>query len=336
MLLLTRSDVKRLLAMPDALDAVEHGFRALHAGEVLMPQRLALSVPGAGRSADASGLHLSMPAFVGGDSPALSIKIVTVFPGNPVNHALPTIQGVVLLHDAATGAPLALMDAEELTALRTGAASGVASRWLARTDASTLLMIGAGALARTQIEAVCAVRPIRQVYLVSATGRRDAEVCVWAREHLHVDATPVMNLREAVSAADIICTATNSAKPLFDGAWLKPGVHLNLVGAYTRRLREVDAATVLRARVVVDRLEAACAEAGDIVQAAEEHGVPPERLVAGELGAVLAGQLPGRIDETQITLFKSVGLAMQDLVCAARVYRAARDQGIGARVDLTR
>jgi ornithine cyclodeaminase/alanine dehydrogenase-like protein (mu-crystallin family) len=330
MLLLTRSDVKRLMSMNDALEAVESGFRALHAGEVLMPQRLALAIPGAG----AGGLHLSMPAYTGGEAPALSVKIVTVFPDNPSQHTVPTIQGVVLLHDAATGAPLALMDAEELTALRTGAASGVATRWLAREDAANLLMIGAGALARTQIEAVCAVRSIRHVTVASASGKRDGEVCQWVREHLGIAAEPARALREAIATADIICTATNTDQPLFDGAWIKPGAHLNLVGAYTRRLREVDPITVTRARVIVDRLEAARTEAGDIVQAAEETGVAPESLIAGELGAVVAGALPARTDPDEITLFKSVGLAMQDVVCAARVYRSALAEGAGTHIDL--
>lgn len=343
MLLLTRSDVQRLLPMTDALRAVEAGFRALHAGEVLLPQRLALQVPGNG----AGGIHLSMPVCVTGGRPALAIKIVTVFPDNPARHDLPTIQGVIMLHDAATGAPLALMDAEELTALRTGAASGVATRWLAREDASTLLMIGAGALARTQIEAVCAVRPIRKVLVASASGKRDGAVCDWVRAHLHVDAAPVARgapaalsedaaLRDAVAAADVICTATNAAQPLFDGAWLQPGVHLNLVGAYTRHLREVDAATIARAYVLVDLEEAARAEAGDIVQAAEALGVAPESLIAGELGAVVAGSLPARTSAGQITLFKSVGLAVQDVVCAARVHEAALAHGLGAEIDLGR
>ncbi len=331
MLLLTRSDVKRLLTMADALEAVENGFRALFAGDVLMPQRLALSIPAAG----AGGLHLSMPACAGGDDPALTVKIVTVFPDNPNYHALPTIQGVVLLHDAATGAPIGLMDAEELTAMRTGAASGVATRWLAREDASHLMMIGAGALARSQIEAVCAVRPIRQVTVVSASGKRDAALCHWVREHLEIDAAPSSAVREAVSAADVICAATNSAQPLFDGAWIKPGTHLNLVGAYTRQLREVDRITIARARVVVDLLQAARTEAGDIVQAANELGVVPESLVAGELGAVVAGALPARTSAEEITLFKSVGLAMQDVVCAARVYRSARARGMGSQIDLS-
>jgi len=331
MLLLTRSDVKRLLSMADALDAVEDGFRALYAGEVCMPQRLALSIPGSG----AGGLHLSMPAWAGGVEPALSVKIVTVYPDNPAQHASPTIQGVVLLHDAATGAPLALMDAEELTAVRTGAASGVATRWLAREDAATLLMIGAGALARTQIEAICAVRPIRRVMVASASGKRDGELCRWVREHLGIDAEPVRLQRETVAAANIVCAATNAAHPLFDGAWISAGTHLNLVGAYTRRLREVDSTTIARARVIVDRVEAARAEAGDIVQSAEELGVAPDSLIAGELGAVVSGVLPARTADDEITLFKSVGLAMQDVVCAQRVYRSAMAEGVGAEIDLT-
>lgn len=332
MRLIRRSEVRELLAMPDALAAVGAGFAALYRGKAQMPQRLALGVPTEG----AGGLHLSMPAYLGGDAPGLAVKIVTVFPDNPARHGEPTIQGVVLLHDAGTGAPLALMDAEELTAIRTGAASGVATRHLAREDASTLLMIGAGALARHQIAAVCAVRPIRRVLVSSASGRNDGAVCAWASEHLQVEAVAIgrENFAEAVAQADVICAATNAAQPLFAGSSLQAGTHLNLVGAYTRRLREVDAQTIAASRVFVDRMEAAIAEAGDIVQAAEELGVAPASLVAGELGALIAGEVSGRTNVDEITLFKSVGLALQDVVCASVVYRNAVAHGVGSVVEL--
>lgn len=336
MLLLNRSDVRKLLTINDALDAMEAGFRALHEGKVRMPLRLALETPPQ-HVGEASGLHLSMPAYVesGEGERAMAIKIVTVYPDNPARHGLPTIQGVVLLHDAATGAPLALLDAEELTAVRTGAASGVATRHLALPDAHTLLMIGAGALAPAQIEAVCAVRPIRKVWVASRTGKGDRALCQWVEEHLGVTAAPVEEMHAAVESSQVICTATNAAEPLFDGAWLRPGTHLNLVGAYTRRLREVDAGTIRHARVFVDRLEAARAEAGDIVQAAQELGLEPESLIAGELGAVVAGDLEGRTSPGQITIFKSVGMAMQDVVTASRVYARARALGIGTELDLS-
>lgn len=338
MLLLSRTDVRALLSMRDALDAVREGFRQLHEGGVHMPQRLALTVPGSHSQNDIrnDGLHLSMPALVEGAAGGLAIKIVTVYPQNPTRVGQPSVQGVVLLHDATTGAPLALMDAEELTRLRTAAASGVATALLARTAAATLLMIGTGALAPAHIEAICAVRPIRSVLVHSATGARDQQLCAWVRDHLGVEAQPAHTLREAVERADVICTATNAASPLFAAQWLAPGTHINAVGAYTKTLREVDAATVSMARVIVDQVEAAKAEAGDIVQAARDLGVEPESLIAGELGAVIAGATPGRQNNEEITLFKSVGLAMQDTVTAAKVYAAALKQGIGTQIDLTK
>lgn len=331
MLILSRSDVEHLLTMPAAIDAVEQAFRHLAAGDVVMPQRAATPI------AAHSGLHLSMPAFVGGvdgvtpGDGVLSIKIVTVYGSNPARYGQSTIQGLLLLHDARTGAAVALMDAEHLTAMRTGAAAGVATGLLARPDSATVTLFGAGAQAGPQLMAMCAVRPIRQVYVVTATGSRDAEFCATLRAQLGIAVTPMRDARAAVEAADVICTATNSSTPLFPGEWLRPGVHINAIGAYTRTMRELDGLAVSRAYVVVDHLPAAQAEAGDILLAQAEGAIAANH-VAGSLGQLLAGEIAGRTSPEQITLFKSVGLAMQDAVTAAWVYKAALEQGVGQQV----
>lgn len=330
MLILSRADVESVLTMTDTLPAVEEGFRRLAAGQVVMPQRAVTPV------APHHGLHLAMPAFAAGeqgDLGALTVKIVTVYGDNPDRYGLPTIQGVLLYHDAATGQPLALMDAEAITALRTGAASGVATRYLARPDAATVTLFGAGAQAAAQLEAVCAVRPIRRAIVLTRTGRKDAAFCAAMRAKLGVEVIPARDPAAAVARAEIICTATDSPTPLFDSAWLRPGTHINAVGAFRRTMRELDTATVQRSRVIVDHHTAAQAEAGDILLAIAEGAITYDHI-AGELGQVVRGELPGRTDADGLTLFKSVGLAVQDAMTAALVYARATAQGIGHHVDL--
>lgn len=327
MRILSRHDVEQLLPMTDALAAVEEGFRQLALGKVVMPQRAATPV------APYNGLHLSMPAFVGGEIDALTIKIVTVYGDNPTRHGLPTIQGVLLVHDAKTGQVLAMMDAEHLTAMRTGAASGVATQYLARKDAETVTLLGAGALGPGQLAAVCAVRPIRRAYVITRTGEKDHAFCERMTHELNIEVSPLPNLQAAIEAADIICTATNSQVPLFPGEWVRPGTHINAVGAYTRTMRELDTLTMQRSRIFVDHHTEAGAEAGDLLIPIAE-GMLTYAQVAGALGEVITGQVAGRITDEEITVFKSVGLAMQDAVAAARLYARAVALGIGANIAL--
>lgn len=335
MLVLSRHDVEQLLTMTDTLAAVEEGFRQLAQGNVVMPQRAATQI------APHNGLHLSMPAFVGGEIGALTIKIVTVYGDNPAHYGLPTIQGLLLVHDAKTGQVVAMMDAEHLTAMRTGAASGVASKYLARPDAETVVLFGAGALGPGQLAAVCAVRPIHRAYIITRTGDKDADFCQRMASELGIEvhATPFdiaqgkRNTQHAIAQADIICTATNSATPLFPGAWVRPGTHINAVGAYTRTMRELDTALIQRSRVFVDHRPAAGAEAGDILIPIAEGAFTQEQI-AGALGEVVNGDVTGRTSNDEITVFKSVGLAMQDAVTAARIYAKAVTLGIGSQVQI--
>ena len=325
MLILSRHDVEVLLTMPAVIDAVAGGFRQLAAGAVTMPQRLATHIE------PHNGLHLAMPAFVAGAPGALTIKIVTVYGDNPTRHHEPTIQGVVLVHDPQTGRPLALMDAEHLTAMRTGAASGVATQHLARPDAATVTIFGAGAQAGPQLEAVCAVRPIHQAFVFSRDNADTFAERMTAR--LGIPVIPLSDERAAVEAADIICTATNSAEPLFDGAWLRPGTHINAIGAYQRTMRELDTTTMLRSRVFVDGRQAALTEAGEIMIPFAEGLYSPDQ-VAGELGDVLLGRIAGRTAPEEITVFKTVGMAVQDAVTAPLVLRLAIERGLGTRVEM--
>jgi ornithine cyclodeaminase/alanine dehydrogenase len=256
-----------------------------------------------------------------------------VFSDNGSRYGEPTIQGVVLLHDARTGKPLALMDAEQLTAMRTGAASGVATRLLAREDASVATVLGSGAQAGTQLLAVCTVRPIRKALVYSLSSEQDQAFARRMSERLGIPVQRAEGMRQAVEAADVICTATNSSTPLFDGAWLRPGTHVNGIGSYTRTMRELDTTTVLRSRVYVDGRTAAQTEAGDIVIPIAEGAITYDHVV-GEIGAVLLGRAPGRSAEDEITVFKSVGMAVQDAVTAPIVYRRALEQGLGQQIHL--
>lgn len=327
MLILSRHDVEALLTMPDAIAAVEDGFRQLVMGNVVMPQRAATVV------APHNGLHLSMPAFVGGDPGTLTIKIVTVYGDNQARFGLPMIQGLLLLHDARNGQLLAMMDAEALTAIRTGAASGIATRYLARENAATVALFGAGAQASAQLEAMCAVRPIQQAFVMTRSGAKDADFCTRMAAKLGIQVTPGQDVQAAVMAADIICTATNATTPVFDGRWLQPGAHINAIGAYTSQMRELDTVTIQQSHVFVDHHKAAQTEAGDILIPIA-NGKYDYTQVSGELGALLQGDVAGRTADDEITVFKSVGLAMQDAVTAARVYARAKEQGVGQQMDL--
>lgn len=326
MLILNRHDVETLLTMPAAIAAVEAGFRQLALGKVVMPQRAATTI------APHEGLHLSMPAFVQGDPGTLAIKIVTVYSQNGPRFGLPTVQGMILLHDARNGQLLAMLDAEQITTMRTGAASGVATKYLARSDAATVTLFGAGATAGPQLAAVCAVRPIQRAFVITRSGDKDAAFCEPMSQQLGIVVEPTRNSELAIRNSDILCTATNAATPLFDGAWVKPGTHINAIGAYTAHMRELDTQTIQRSRVFVDHHPAAKTEAGDILIPIANGELSYDH-VAGSLGELLNGQVIGRRTAEEITLFKSVGLAMQDAVTVAHVYTQALAQGVGQQID---
>ena len=330
MLVLTRSDVEALLTMQETIEAVEEGFRRYAAGDVVMPQRMATVIE------QRQGIYLTMPCYVGGELDAVTVKVAAIYGENPARYGLPALQGLLLLYDAVTGRALALIDAEQVTAMRTGAVSGVATKYLARRDARTVALFGAGPQARAQLEAVCAVRDIRRCLLVTRTGAHDAEFAQVMGGSLGIEVTPVRGqseLRAAVEQADILCTATNSEQPLFEGTWLRPGTHINAVGSFTAKMCELDAETVRRSRVFVDSHAAAQIEAGEIVQAIAAGAIAYSH-VAGDLGSLLQGDVIGRSDDGEITLFKSVGLGLQDTVTAARVYAQAVARGVGQKVEL--
>ncbi len=322
---LSRADLQATLDMPTAIAAVRQAFVELSTGRATVPVRTAVAAP-------PGATALVMPAYVPANQ-ALGLKVVTVYPDNRAR-GLPLIHALVLVLDAATGAPLAALEGGWLTALRTGAASGVATDLLARRDAATLAVFGAGGQAEAQIQAVCAVRDIRRVVICSRTqARAEALAAQVAGQGRTPRDVQVVDDAARAAEADIICTATTSATPVFPGAVVRPGTHINAVGAYTTTAREVDSDVVRRARLVIDERAGALAEAGDLVipwQAGEGPG--PEGWT--EIGALAAGLAAGRQDAAEITLFKSVGNAVQDVAVASLAVARAAELGLGTVVTL--
>src|SRR6266545_1960289 len=307
MLVLSATDVRRAAPMPAAIDAVAAAFAQLSTGEAIVPLRVALGQP------KHDSHTFFMPALLA-ESNALGLKVVSVFPHNQARHQLPSIHALVVLIDAETGRPLAAMDGTYLTALRTGAASGAATRALARADARVLALFGAGAQAPAQVQAVCAARQIERVWIINRSRARAAALvetlqALGIQSELKIaDSSSV-----ALTDADVICCATSSPAPLFDDADVRP-------------------ATTARALVVVDQRAAAWAEAGDLIQARQAGALDEARVV--ELGEIIAGRAAGRADDRQITFFKSVGNAVQDVAVGQLALAEARRLGLGVEVAL--
>jgi len=327
MKLLTRSETQRALSMRETVEVVKRAFAELSTGHANSPLRTGVPLP------NHDGLTLFMPAYLG-ESDALAVKIVSIHQRNP-ERGLPRIHALVVAIDPATGKPLAVMEGGYLTALRTGAASGAATDLLARADADTVAIFGAGQQARTQLLAVAAVRSIRRCWVYSRR-RESAEAMIdelqsqLASIELLIADSPT----EAVRDADVICAATNSTTPVFNGGDLKPGVHVNGIGSYTHEMQEVDFITLRRAsKIVVDERNAALVEAGDLIVALNQGEIRQEDIYA-ELGEIAAGLKPGRQRDDEITYFKSVGNAVQDAAVAQAIYQHALKENLGVEFDL--
>jgi ornithine cyclodeaminase len=326
--LFSAEDVRRALPMAEAIAAIKAGYVQLSAGRVQAPLRTSLTL-------SAGDVTLVMPFYAApeaGADGALGLKLVSVFGDNPAR-GLPLIHSLVLAVDPATGAPLALIEGGSLTALRTGAASGAATDVLARPEATTVAIFGCGVQARTQLEAVCTIRRIERVYVYSLNGAETFAAEMAGVGPIPADVRVAASPRQAVAEADVICTATTSRTPVFDGNDLRPGVHVNGVGSFTPETREIDETTVRRARVFVDSFEAALAEAGDLLIPLHNGQITRDHILA-ELGQVIAGREPGRTNPDQITFFKSVGVAAQDAMAARAVLRNGPALGLGATVEL--
>lgn len=327
MLVLTGEDIRSVLTMKDAIAAVEEAFRQQALANVQMPVRTAVAVEKHG------GLMLTMPAYIGGNIDALGQKVVTVYPGNPEKHHLPTVLATMQLLDTETGECLAIMEGAALTAMRTGAASAVATKYLARTDSTHVAVFGAGVQAETQLEAIHQVASVHLAKVFDPVTQRAIDYSQRMSDRLGMNVEHTRDPQETIRDSDIIICATTSDMPLFSGDLLKSGTHINAIGSHTPEARELDTATVRRSKIVVDSLEAALREAGDLLIPLAEKAIKPDHIWA-ELGEIIAGHKKGRESDEEITLFKSVGIAIQDVSTAHVAYRKALEQGKGTVVNM--
>ena len=323
-LIVNQAEVPRLLPMKECIDVMARAFASLARGEADMPVRQILWM------AEKQGALGLMPAHLGGLA-ALGLKAVTFFPRNEGTD-LDSHQGAVLLFETGRGRLLAIIDATSITSVRTAAVSGLATRLLAKPDASDLALVGSGVEARTHLEAILAVRELKRIRVASKTLERAKKFADRESKRHGISITPCQSVEEAVTGADIVCTVTSSREPVVRGAWLSPGVHVNAVGSSVPTARELDSEAVAKARLFVDHRPSALEEAGDFLLARADGAVGDDHI-AGELGPLVTGQVPGRQSPSDITLFKSVGLAIEDVAAAHHIYSKARGSGIGKFVE---
>lgn len=323
-LVVNRDEVAELLPMQRCIELMADALRALADGDADVPLRNLLWLP------ERRGLLGMMPAWY---APAgvMGLKVVSVMPGNH-GTAYDAHQGAVLLFETEHGRPLAMVDASEITAIRTAAVSGLATKLLAREDAGDLAILGSGTQAWTHLDAMRCVRSLRRVRVWSRRAQSARAFAERAARH-GVQVEAAADARAAVEGADLICTTTSSREPVLFGDWLEAGSHINAVGSSVRSARELDAAVLARTRLFVDRRESTLSEAGDFLLAQAEGVVAPEHIL-GELGEILTGRVAGRGSPAEITLFESLGLGVEDVVAAHWVYERACEQGRGVTVPL--
>ncbi len=324
MLVIGRDELKSLVHMDEAIDVVAKGFADLSSAKAVVPLRTVIST--------ANGDVLFMPGYV----PSLgsvAVKVVSVFPGN-LNKGMPSVMAAVVLLDASSGQPLALIEGTYFTALRTGAAGGLAIKLLSRVNASKVLLFGAGKQGYTQVEAAMSVRSINTVWVVDSIEGAAERFCKnMSESYRDIEFVPIKDYNEIIAAADIIITATTSTTPVFDGSKVKDGTHVNAIGAYRPDMQEVDEVIVKRAdKLVVDSKDAVLAEAGDIIIPLK-RGIISEGNIYAEIGEIVTGDKKGRAMDEEITLFKTVGIAVEDVALAALVYQRALEKGVGTRIS---
>ena len=322
---LDNRQIRELLPMTECIELMADALTALARGEVFQPLRTIIRPP------EARGLLGLMPAFRAGERGAFGMKAICVFPENPAK-GKDAHQGAVMLFSRETGEMLALMNASEITAIRTAAISAVATRLLAREDAQQLAIIGAGVQARTHLAALSIVRSIKHARIACRNIEHAEELAREVQPRFSFPIEPVRTNEGAVRNADLIVTATSSLEPVINKDWISPGAHVNAIGTHSPNSREIDGATMAAARIFTDRRESALNEAGDYLLAAKEGFVTPESIL-GEIGELLIGTKTGRTSASEITLFKSLGLAIEDVVSAAYLYQKAQSQNSGTWVD---
>ncbi|WP_163337994.1 ornithine cyclodeaminase family protein [Desulfopila sp. IMCC35008] len=321
---LSGKDLRNILKMEDCIDSMGNAFAALYRREVDVPLRTAIDME------PDNGGALFMPVYSSSIS-RVGVKTVIINRDNPAR-GLPFIHAMVQIFDSSTGAPVALMDGEVITAMRTGAVSGLATKLLAKDNAKIAAIIGTGAQGETQLEGVCCVRDITTAYVFDLDIARAEDFAARMSKHLGIKVV-VAQSSEQLTEADIICTSTSSTKPVFDDVYIKRGTHINGVGSYRPDMAEIPAQTLQRAKVVVDQRQGCLAEAGDLVQPIKE-GIFSDEIIHGDLGEVVTGNIVAREDDEEVTVFKSVGIAVQDLVTADLALKLAESMGGGQEIIL--
>lgn len=328
MLILNSRDVIQALPISEAISSMKEAFIAISSGLAQNPNRIHLDFP------EAQGTTLVMPAAAKSNAgDALTVKVVSIFENN-LAHSLPRVIGAVLVLEADTGKPIALLDGASLTAIRTASATAAATDALARRDASTLGIIGAGVLAKSHVLAICKIRSITHIQINSRTSK-SADTLANKLENLpelNCSIETNASANQVINNSDIVCTLTSSANPVFDVGHVQPGCHLNAIGAYKTTMAEIPGKTVARSALFVDQVSAALAEAGDITQPIVA-GLFDESHIRGEIGQVLSGTIPGRTTQDEITMFKSVGNSVQDCIASQNVVANAIKFKIGQTVD---
>jgi len=321
--LLSQNDVRRLLTMPDCIAAVEQAFRLYGEGKTTKPGVLGVHTEG-------GGFHIKA-GILGEEKPYFVAKVNGNYPGNP-GRGLPTIQGVLYLADARNGVPLALMDSAEITNLRTGAATGIAAKYLARKDCATALLIGCGVQARTQLQALAAVLPLKQVFAYSIDAAQAKAFAQRMAAELRIDVTPAEDFRSVIGRCDACVTCTTAHEWFLSAADVPPGMFIAAVGADNEHKQELQPELLAKAKVVTDITDQ-CAAMGDLHHALAAGLFTRDRVHA-ELGEIVAGKKPGRTSTQEITIFDSTGMALQDVAAAVAVYEAAALQGSAQRFGL--
>jgi ornithine cyclodeaminase len=324
-LILNHAEVERLLPVRECIPVMIDALLSLARGEVHQPLRMIVRPP------DAKGLMGLMPSYRASERGAYGVKVVCVFPDNPKS-GLDAHQGSVMLLSGETGELLALMNASAITAIRTAAVSGVATELLAREDATELAIIGTGVQARTHIEAMACVRPIKRARIASRNFENVKRFADEMTARYGFAIEPVATVEIAVREADLIVTATTAPEPILRREWLAPGAHINAVGSSISTSREVDSATMAAASLFVDRRESTINESGDYLFALREGAITADHIRA-ELGELLIANKSGRTAREEITLFKSLGLAVEDLASAEYLYRKAKEMHAGTWIE---
>lgn len=324
MLVLSEKEVRRLIEIDELIEALEQAHVQFSTGKAVMPVRQVVPLP------EIKGRITTMPAYLSEDR-ALGMKVVTFFQENP-NRDLPAILATIHLYSAETGKLAAIMDGTYITAIRTACASAMATKILANPEAPVLGILGAGVQAKVHVSALSRVRNIQTIKIYSPSSSADR-----LKDELKPDVKAgierVKSAEDAVRGADLLVTATTAKEPILDAGWLKPGLHINAVGSHRPDLREIDAATMKIAKLFVDSRDAIMAECGDVLLAIKEGAITANHASV-EIGEALAGEKPGRTSPEEITLYKSVGIAVQDVAAARLVYEKALRRNAGVNVEI--